>query len=46
MSKGEVKRTKPNGKIRSIGHGEHRKTTLTEDITKGLALKGQAQERE
>ena len=46
MSKGKFERTKPHVNIGTIGHVDHGKTTLTAAITKVLALKGQAQERE
>ena len=46
MSKGKFERNKPHVNIGTIGHVDHGKTTLTAAITKVLALKGQAQERE
>ena len=46
MSKGKFERSKPHVNIGTIGHVDHGKTTLTAAITKVLALKGQAQERE
>ena len=46
MAKGKFERSKPHVNIGTIGHVDHGKTTLTAAITKVLALKGQAQERE
>ena len=46
MAKGVFERSKPHVNIGTIGHVDHGKTTLTAAITKVLALKGQAQERE
>ena len=43
MAKEKFERTKPHVNIRTIGHVDHGKTTLTAAITKVLALKGQAQ---
>ena len=44
--KGKFERSKPHVNIGTIGHVDHGKTTLTAAITKVLAMKGQAQERE
>ncbi len=46
MAKGKFERSKPHVNIGTIGHVDHGKTTLTAAITKVLALRGQAQERE
>ena len=43
MAKAHYERTKPHVNIGTIGHVDHGKTTLTAAITKGLAMKGDAQ---
>ena len=43
MAKQKFERTKPHVNIGTIGHVDHRKTTLTAAITKVLSLKGYAQ---
>ena len=43
MAKQKFERTKPHVNIGTIGHVDHRKTTLTAAITKYLALQGKAQ---
>ena len=42
MAKGTFERNKPHANIRTIGHVDHGKTTLTAAITKTLALQGGA----
>ncbi len=46
MAKQKFERTKPHVNVGTIGHVDHGKTTLTAAITKYLARKGMAQERE
>ncbi len=46
MAKAKFERTKPHVNVGTIGHVDHGKTTLTAAITKYLARKGLAQERE
>ncbi len=46
MAKEKFERTKPHVNIGTIGHVDHGKTTLTAAITKVLAQKGLAQEKD
>ena len=46
MGKQKFERTKPHINVGTIGHVDHGKTTLTAAITKTLALKGQAAQRD
>lgn len=46
MAKAKFERTKPHINVGTIGHVDHGKTTLTAAITKYLARKGLAEERE
>ncbi|MCH8161621.1 MAG: elongation factor Tu [Chloroflexi bacterium] len=46
MAKQKFERTKPHVNVGTIGHVDHGKTTLTSAITKVLALKGWAENRE
>jgi elongation factor Tu len=46
MAKEKYERTKPHVNVGTIGHVDHGKTTLTAAITKVLALKGWAENRE
>ena len=45
MAKQKFERNKPHCNIGTIGHVDHGKTSLTAAITKVLAKKGQAQEK-
>ena len=46
MGKQKFERTKPHINVGTIGHVDHGKTTLTAAITKTLALRGQAAQRD
>jgi elongation factor Tu len=46
MGKQKFERNKPHINVGTIGHVDHGKTTLTAAITKTLALKGQAAQRD
>jgi len=45
MSKQTFKRTKPHDNIRTIGHVDHGKTTLTAAITNYLSKQGLAEKK-
>jgi elongation factor Tu len=46
MAKEKFERTKPHVNVGTIGHVDHGKTTLTAAITKALAAKGLAEQRD
>ena len=46
MAKAKFERTKPHVNVGTIGHVDHGKTTLTAAITKALAAKGLAEQRD